>query len=51
MRWRPLKQNLTNSRAKTRIADDWRDIEPIQMAQILARPNLYNILEVSIFKK
>ena len=50
MRWRPLKPNLTNFRAKRRIADDWRDVEPIQMAQILAKRNSYNILKVSIFK-
>ena len=50
MRWRPLKPNLTIFRAKIRIADDWRDVEPIQMAQILARPNLYNILKIPIFE-
>ena len=42
-RRRPIKPNLTNFRAKRRIADDWRDVEPIQMAQILARPNSYRI--------
>ena len=50
MRWRPLKPNLANFRAERRIVDDWRDVEPIEMAQICT-PNFYNILEVSIFNK
>ena len=49
MRWRPLNQ-ICIFRAKRRIADNWRHVGPIQIDQMIARPNLYNILEVSIFK-
>ena len=33
------------------IADDWGNVKLIRVALILARPNLYNILEILIFEK
>ena len=34
-----------------RIAEDLGDVELITIVQILARPNSYNILDVTIFRK
>ena len=40
----PTKIKFGFFRDKRRFVDDWRDIGPIQKDQIIARPNLYNIL-------
>ena len=47
----PGDPNLGKFRLWKRIAEDLGDLELIRIAQILARPNLYNILEIPIFKK
>ena len=50
-RRRPIKPNLANFRVWRVIAKDWRDVEPIKIAETYAKPTLYNINEVLIFKK
>ena len=47
----PTKTKFVFFCAKRRIADYWQEIGPIQMAQIIARLNLLNILELFIFNK
>ena len=47
----PDDPNLGKFPLWRRIAEDWGTVELIRMAQILARPNLYNILEVPISEK
>ena len=48
---RPIKPILPNFRVWRVIAKEWRDEEPIKIAQIYAKPTLYNSKEVLILKK
>ena len=47
----PGDPNFGKFRLWKRIAEDLGHVELIRLAQILAWPNLYTILEISIFKK
>ena len=47
----PAVPNLGQISSLRRFSENWGNVEFIQIAQILARPNLYNTLKVSIFKK
>ena len=47
----PDGPNLGKFSLWRRIVEDWGNVELIRMAQILARPNFYNMLKVPIFKR
>ena len=50
IRRRQIKPNLATFRVWRVIAKDWRDVEPMKVAQIYAKPTLYNIKQVLILQ-